>query len=362
MTDKDRDGWAGKMDGWMQLAAAIVKSGTMKKAFLLHAVLMAAVVAFAPAGLSAKAVSSGDYTVTDCQLPDGTVCDITLFKSESKFKQDMQAHIGEQTKNDSALFNEVRIFKNYRKLRNLTWEERKAWKKSQQPVEDDLYFITSCSAGECGLLGVMKSNKMPFGSAYTEEDGRIRVVIATADKKYASLTFEKFYLVERTSENADGAPIEKVTLPDGTVTDLVVVLRDRDIETYYMSYMAENTKLDPLALVAQASREAHNYSHNIPDETESWAWERVYTPTKKDWERARSNGGSIIAPGYVRREYELEKMGELGLFMKENEIPAAVIFNETGDKKRQEIVIFMGMNWERFICQKIDYVYRKKKN
>ena len=27
MTDKDRDGWAGKMDGWMQLAAAIVKSG-----------------------------------------------------------------------------------------------------------------------------------------------------------------------------------------------------------------------------------------------------------------------------------------------------------------------------------------------
>ncbi len=316
----------------------------MKKTSLFRFAQLALILAFMPFCLMAKGVPKADYEVKDFVLPDGTVTNLNLFKNREKFNEDKKIRIG----GDSP-------YSEYTKyLRRLTKEESAAWKESKQPVEDEDYFLKQYSAKETDLLEMMKKSKLVIGSSYTFEDDRMRVIYVSADKKYTTLTYEKFYLVERAEDELGGNVIKDATLPDGTVSDLVTFINNEEYKQYY-DYSLGSSQSTATASVGLLIGVATGGMTSTPN---AGRWEMAYMLTPKEAVKVAS-GENISRPGYMLRTYTMKQMKELGRLMDEKEFMAVAFVKDVGENKRQMISVFQRNNWQEFEYRKIDYVWKE---
>ena len=316
----------------------------MKKTSLFRFAKLALILAFMPFGLMAKGVPKADYEVKDFVLPDGTVTNLNLFKNREKFNEDKKIRIG----GDSP-------YSEYTKyLRRLTKEESAAWKESKQPVEDEDYFLKQYSAKETDLLEMMKKSKLVIGSSYTFEDDRMRVIYVSADKKYTTLTYEKFYLVERAEDELGGNVIKDATLPDGTVSDLVTFINNEEFKQYY-DYSLGSSRSTATASVGLVIEVATGGMASAPN---AGHWEMAYMLTPNEAVKVAS-GENISRPGYMLRTYTMKQMKELGRLMDEKEFMAVAFVKDIGENKRQMISVFQKNNWKEFEYRKIDYVWKE---
>lgn len=289
----------------------------MKKRFFLRNVVLAGILVLAPLALSAKGASKIDETINNCTMPDGTVCDLNLFKTEGKFTDDKKANLSNMS--------------NYKQLYVLTKEEKLAWKESKTPVETDVYFLKQYSAGETDLLETMKKKKTPFASSFSTDGDRIRIIYILANKTYKTLSYEKLYMVERSEDEKSGYTVNAVRLPDGTVTDLIMFTSTAEYKESSSGWLAKGV---------HGGR---------------WSMETLLKP--KEFKKIYDPEGSISVPGYIARHYSQANLGEIGKIMKEKHFAVAAFPKEINTKKRQIILIeAVNSSYDLFLYRKMDYV------
>ena len=292
----------------------------MKKSPVLRSIALLGILAFMPFYLHGKEDSKSDDVIKDCTLPDGTVADLNLFKTESNFQNDKAANLSD--------------IGCYKLCRPLTKEELLAWQESKKPVEEEEYFLRQYSLSETNLLETMKKRKMRFASSYTTEGGTKRVIYILADKTYKSLTYERFLMTERAEDELSGYTVSDVVLPDKTVTDLIMFTTRDD----YMEFVKEWLSSGGIG--------------------SSWMSESY--PSAKQLKKILNHEGSISSPGYMVRHYSMEKLGEIGTLMKEKQFIRAAFVKDTGDRKRQLIeLVVCDTSWDVFRYQKTNYVLQK---
>lgn len=320
----------------------------MKRTSLPRLALLALVFALAPSFLAAKGTPKADYEVKDFALPDGTVTDLNLFKNKEKFNEDREARIGGNSP-----------YSDYTKhLRRLTKEETAAWKESKQPVETEDYFLKQYSSKDTDLLEMMKKKKVVIGSSFTFEDNRMRVIYVSADKKYTALSYEKFYMVERSEDELGGNVIKDAILPDGTVSDLVTFINNEEYQQYYDYNLGSSRSMatETVGLVVSIATLGATLGNDVMPN--AGKWEMAYTLTPKEAGKAAS-GENISRPGYMIRTYTLKQMKELGRLMDEKEFAGVAFVKDMGGNKRQLISVFQKNNWQEFELRKIDYVWKE---
>lgn len=316
----------------------------MKRIPLQHLALLALAFALAPSFLAAKGTPKADYEVKDFALPDGTVTDLNLFKNKEKFNEDREARIGGNS-----------LYSDYTKhLRRLTKEETAAWKESKQPVETEDYFLKQYSSKDTDLLEMMKKKKVVIGSSFTFEDNRMRVIYVSADKKYTALSYEKFYMVERSEDELGGNVIKDAILPDGTVSDVVTFINNEEYKQYY-DYSLGSSQSMGTETVGLVMTIATGGMASMPN---AGRWETAYMLTPKEAVKVAS-GESISRPGYMIRTYTLKQMKELGRLIDEKEFAGVAFVKDIGEKKRQMISISQKNNWQEFVYSKIDYIWKE---
>lgn len=290
----------------------------MKKASLFRRAVLAVALAVVPFCLPAKEAHKAEYTVKDCTMPDGTVTDLNLFKNYEKFKKDRSVNLANINR--------------YKNLRSLTTEERLAWKEHKTPVDSEDYFLKQYAESETDLLGTMKQKKALYGSSFTMDGDKLRVIYVTADKKYTALSYERFYMVEREEDEMSGYTVENVTLPDKTVTDLIMFTSSAEYEEFSKGWLSKGLH--------------------------GGRWASVASPTPREFKKIYDPDGAISLPGYIARHYSQAKLGELGKLMQEKQFLVAAYSKETGDTKRQIILIeaFKG-SYDLFLYRKMDYVW-----
>lgn len=291
----------------------------MKRTSLPRLAFLALAFALAPSCLMAKGAPKADYEVKGFTLPDGTVTDLNLFKTEAKFSKDKSVSLAN--------------INSYKLLRPLTTEEKLAWKEHKTPVETEDYFLKQYEAGEIDLLETMKKKRTAFASSFDKDGDKFRIIYVTADKAYKTLSYERFCMVERAEDEISGYMMENVTLPDKTVTDLIMFTSSAEYEEASEGWLSKGLFGGHWSLITSPAKE----------------FKKIYDPN-----------GAISLPGYIARHYPQAKLGELGKIMQEKQFPVAAYSKETGDKKRQIILIeaFNG-NYDVFLYRKIDYVWEE---
>lgn len=194
----------------------------------------------------------------------------------------------------------------------------------------------------------------------------MRVIYVSADKKYTALTYEKFYLVERSEDELGGNVIKGAILPDGTVSDLVTFINNEEYKQYYdyslgssQSLALEGTGL--LIAIATGGLTGAMVGGGIASASGAGKWETAYMLTPKEAVKAAS-GENISRPGYMIRTYTLKQMKELGRLMDEKEFMGVMFVKDVGGNKRQLICVFQRNNWQEFEYRKIDYVWKENSN
>ena len=296
----------------------------MKNHFSLRNVVLAGILALMPLALYAKGTAKSDETIKDCTMPDGTITDLNLFKSRDKYRKDR----------DDNLAN---ITNNYKQQYLLTKEEKLAWDENKASVETDSYFLKQYSVGECDLLETMKKKKTPFASSFAMDGDRIRIIYVSTEKAYKTLSYAKFYMVERAEDEKSGFIVTNVTLPDGTVTDLIMFASNTEYNKSCNEWLSEDLRGGRWFMEAFLKP---NVKRNI-----------------KIYEANNNPEGAISIPGYIARHYSQADLGVIGNLMKEKHFAVAAFPKEINTKKRQIILLeAVNSSYDLFLYRKMDYV------
>lgn len=260
--------------------------------------------------LFAKDGKKPDYIIKDCELPDGTVIDFNLFKSE-KSLNDYWADL---------FWNETHVWD---QLRPLSEAESKNWYKKRIGIEDEFHILKSCSLEQIGQAGqIMKEMKLPQGIVYIFDGNEMTFINIIAEKGFKSFIYEK----ARSTKERTVA--ENVQMSDGTKKSFCLFRSRKTIKSYYLEEMGRGQQW-----YKKATRDLSS--------------KQIFSMDNID--------AKIYVDGLIMKPVSQREIGELADIMVEKRMPAAVTVEVIGSGRRV-ITVETDDDWRIFKYSQIDYI------